>query len=288
MTIEVAHKGIISKAQKRAEKRKIEASFLEEFGMLAGNRKKRAKERQIATNAKSLLFVKISLLVIIHGYNVKRIFVKALLLFLSSVAFAGINEHRDFQLWIFDSISKEISDKNTLFIESEVRFADDASNFHIGYIQALLRHEIRPWLFIVPGYRQLWVRGSNTAPVRTTYNPFIDGVIKLSFEHFVLFDRNRLQYVIFEQLENRVVYRNRIYLTTIKTFGRAIARPFISDEVFFVEGLGFEQNRISVGLALAAESDASPKLFYMLRHRKDLLRSWEYQNILGLMLFVNF
>lgn len=206
----------------------------------------------------------------------------------AATLFAEINDNGDFQTWWFNSYHKSVKDKSTFYLEWEVRFGDNSSKLYLGYAQALYKHDFTSHISIAPGYRQQWAKPSSLRLFRPTYNPFIDVIFKFEPPHLIVYDRSRIQYIISEDRKNLFLYRNRIYVTTKKFFGPLKGQPFISEEVFFVEDIGFEQNRLNFGLSWVLDDDINPKIFYMVRHRKDLVRGWEYQNVFGLMLFTNF
>lgn len=216
-----------------------------------------------------------------------KIALPSLLLLLSqqSSLFSQINSNHDFQTWIFESMNKKVSKKDTFYLESEVRFGDDSGQLYLTYIQALLKHEFTPYLSVAPGYRQLWARTAAFSDFRPTFNPFIDIILKQETPLLILYDRSRIQYIIFEHLKNALLYRNRLYVTTVKDFGKMKAKPFVSDEIFFLERLGYQENRLNIGLSWPIE-EMSANISYMLRYRKDLAREWSHQNILYLSLFI--
>lgn len=165
-------------------------------------------------------------------------------------------------------------------IQTELRFADDVSKAYFTYIQG--QYIFKPTLCFsfAPGYRQQYSR-SELRDWRHFYSPMADINFMGDFKQFKWIDRSRIQYVVGPD-RNRALYRNRLRFTLP---GKTISYT-LDDEIFFTQGAGFSQNRLSFGPIINIGPYFSTRLFYMLRHIK--ISDWRVNHVFGCYLFYNF
>ncbi|MFZ0565049.1 MAG: DUF2490 domain-containing protein [Chlamydiales bacterium] len=191
-------------------------------------------------------------------------------------------ENNDFELWLQEGVQKEINEKWSCRLNSEFRFARGASFLYLTYAEFLFVYQPSDWLELVGGYRQLGVFSPLTKKLEPVENPLIDLIFYFSSKEWKWSNRNRVQYIIPSGVvKNFWVYRNRLRLTSPWKLTQIKLIPFVDDEVFFRERVGFSENRFAIGGTVQPPDSYHVRTFYMLRHIK-LLDRWTHQNILGL------
>lgn len=209
-----------------------------------------------------------------------RFLVILLTFFLSSLHGGGFNRDNDFQVWIYDGVHTKLSKRTSLYLESELRYGDNASLLYFYYLQTRFFFSPCKWLDIAPGYRQIFsLRSPEDHTWRPIYNPLTDVIFKKEFRKWEFSDRSRFQYLIFEDEKNAWLYRNRLQIRAPWKIGRIGIHPQISNELFFRERRGFAQNRFAVGGIFPLAKKIEGSLQYMLRSLKDIEGNWRNHHI---------
>lgn len=203
-----------------------------------------------------------------------------------SKASGAIEEDGDFQLWLFNSVHKKLSEKQSLYLEGELRYGNNASTLYLFYLQARLLYTINERLKFYPGYRQLYFLSVSDRRWEAQYEPFLDIIAIRSIKNWEITDRNRFSYLFFEERENRWQYRNRLMIKTPWKIGKMQFNPLVFDEVFFREKEDFRENRFGLGGEIPFFKNRIT-LLYVIRSRK-FQESWRRSNILWLQLNSSF
>lgn len=195
---------------------------------------------------------------------------------LKSAIFGQVNRNGDFQYWYYLSVEKTLIDAWSSRLIGVMRWGDDASQLYFTYGQWQMVYT-KKCFEIAPGYRQEYFK-----PLRdwsTRYNPLID--ISLFFPgKWRWEDRNRIVYHIPEDSDSAWIYRNRLRLISPQIMPLFKLKLFVDDEVFFHEGFGFVQNRLSIGLVGDPTSWLTGRIYYMYRNLR-VGEIWTYQNVLA-------
>jgi len=208
-------------------------------------------------------------------------------IFFPCLSWAEINQNGDFQIWNRNFAGVHLGKKWTFISQLEFRWGDDASTLYYTLLQPQLRYTPVPWLIIAPGYRQFWQRNLVKESLRPGYAPVLDISFLILMQDWQIRDRSGIEYIIHRSNPNHFLYRNRLRIIPPWSFTRFGINPFIEDEIFIRERVGFEQNRLLAGLFYLLQKNTSGELFYMLRYLKTG-RSWTYQNVLGLVILFSF
>jgi hypothetical protein len=196
---------------------------------------------------------------------------------LPSTIYGQVNHNGDFQVWSYLSIEKEINSAWRSRFLGVMRWGDDASTLYFTYAQwqAVYRNKD---LEIAPGYRQEYFKPGREWFAR--YNPLIDITLFFPCTTWRWEDRNRFVYQIPQNVSSSLIYRNRLRVTSPELTSFFKLKLFLEDEVFFQEGVGFNQNRVAIGLVGSLTSYLDGRLYYMYRTLKQG-STWTYQNVLA-------
>ena len=202
-------------------------------------------------------------------------------------AWCHVNQNGDFQVWFRSEIWNYFSSQGFTLVEAEGRWGNNASKLFLTYIQGQIGYQPVPWFYIAPGYRQQFQR----YPVvsnhwRLHYMPFIDATFFWPVT-MMLSDRNRLIYSMIDSIPAYWVYRNRLRFIMPWSFAYSRINPYIENEIFIHQGLGFNQDRAAGGFMIAITKNLTGRIYYMCRFNKNL-SNWIHQNILGIGLVGNF
>lgn len=205
-------------------------------------------------------------------------------LFCSISLYSTVNDNGDFQIWQRDTCNIALSKKMQLKFETEFRFGNDAQELFFKYGQAGLVYKHRLWLKVSPAFRFIARRSDSDAGWVAICDPMLDieTTNKVGKGEFKW--RNRLEYFILSGQENAFLYRMRVRYNFPKAH---YVVPFIDEELFFFEGQGYNQNRLTLGLSWKVGNRLSLSPSYMLRH-DDFTDMWRYQNVLNLHFHMRF
>ncbi|MCH9609704.1 MAG: hypothetical protein S4CHLAM45_00940 [Chlamydiales bacterium] len=180
---------------------------------------------------------------------------------------------------MYYSGTKNLSKKSNLYFEAEQRWRKHASEMHLYYFGIYYGYYFSNCFEVRPGYRQWWriVRGK----WEPLYTPLLDGIYSNSYGKWKFRNRSRGEILIFgEDRKSEWRFRN---LTEIKlpiALGKMELTPYIFDEVFFRETVGFVQNRISGGGEFKITDKLTGRIGYIYRTLKGA-RQWNVDNVLA-------
>jgi len=178
-----------------------------------------------------------------------------------------LNQDNDVQLWLKGSIKKELLCWLAADFTSESRFGGNASIFYFTYVQGRLMFTLGEGVVIAPGFREEYFRLGSDAKWISTPVPMTDIIFKFKSGKWKFRDRNRIQYLLFDDLPKAWQYRNRLTILFPRKTGSSF-NPLISEEVFFREGRGFFENRVEMGGFYTLDSWGETGLLYILRTRE--------------------
>jgi len=203
-----------------------------------------------------------------------------------NIAYARFNKDGDFQVWEIQTLERVIGDKFGVRIDNELRIGDDVSTVFYLYVQGFLDYKPFNWLMLAPGYRQEWVRIDGT--LKPQYVPQFDTFFIYVRDKIVISNRNRVGYLIRYKESNSAFYRGRLRFSFPLRKESLFIQPYVDNEIFIVQGRGFNQNRSSIGVLFKVTDHFDPRLFYLLRLDKKEDGSWKHINVLGVHLYFTY
>lgn len=192
-----------------------------------------------------------------------------------------INGQNDTQLWIFDYVQKKISERVVIAIENEQRWGGDISTLYFSYVQSRIFFTVTDWLQVVPGFRERRSLRTREDKWISAHEPLLDIFLSTSICEWQIRDRQRAQYIIEEDRPNLWQYRHLVTLISPWKWGKMRLNPFIADEVFFRETLGFFENRFQLGARIPL-GDYDFFTFYYMRRLIKNSEQWIHQNVIWL------
>ena len=206
------------------------------------------------------------------------------LFFASASIFASlsnINKDNDFQIWNLNSIEFKVYKQWSLRFTTEYRFGDDASTLFYKYFQGQIPFRVNKWLKITPGYRQEYIRTRTPRKWNSLNIPMMDITFIMPTSPWVIFNRNRTEYIMGSHFKNFWLYRNLTSITFPIVIPHIYFSPVIGEEAFFRQYSGFSQNRLSIGLMSKFSKNVQINMFYIYRNLKRLI-GWNSQNIVNI------
>ena len=211
-------------------------------------------------------------------------------LFLPLALIAHQNKKRDFQVWNTDSITIPLSKRVFFSSDIEFRYKKYARNLYYKQVQAQLHFYLTPSMTIGPGYKQISHLINHQWDKEHT--PLCDLMFYLLKNTWQLSDRNRIEYRILPNSmldgKNRWVYRNRLSLMPPFQLIPFQLSCYLSDEIFWQEGLGISENRALFGLVSPSRRKCWLSIYYMRRWLKTLQKNHLHQNIIGINILFRF
>ncbi len=172
-----------------------------------------------------------------------------LLAMLSPLTAREINGDGDFQWWMHEEVDKPIGKKMGLLFRAEQRWAGDSSTLYFQYLQGNVRLDLTDWLEFAPGYRQSFILNNQIRKWHKTYAPMFFLILHKDWKGWEASLRHQVQYLIFqENRPNEWLFRFRPMLFFPIEFGKIKAKPYLFDELFFTDRVGFFENRAGGGL----------------------------------------
>jgi hypothetical protein len=209
----------------------------------------------------------------------KLILLVSAFLFLAALKAYAYDNH-DFQVWNTESEEFKISDNSKIGLEQEMRWGDNANQFFYQHYDIGYFYKLKKWLQLGGGYRHILELKSGKWKVE--YQPYLSGTIYWKFAGCAFDSRSRLEYKHYEYQQDTWSYRNKFTMKLPWKFTKLEIQPFISDEIFvkFAGWSGFNQNRLSGGLAMKIFKNLNGEIYYMLQSLKSA-GVWKENNVLG-------
>ena len=208
-----------------------------------------------------------------------------LLLFPLSL-FASLDGPGDLQLWNTDSINIHLTRRTLLQGQTEFRYGKDSSKLYYKHYQGLVTFIRSTHVLIAPGYRQVYWRTSKKW--EKEYNPMLDITLQTKTRsRWFIADRSRIVYRILDG-HDHWLYRNRLEILTPWRFTRRGIGPYFSEEFFWEESRGINQNRLIFGLRIPYHERTQLDLYYLYRAFKNAHKDWINQNIIGVHFSLHF
>lgn len=219
----------------------------------------------------------------------KRIVCIAAVLVLATAAHAFAYAEGDFQIWQTTAQDIALMKGAKLAFEQEFRYWNDSSelyyqHYDFGLVLGLSRH-FDLGLF----YRQIYERRKTGSKFLPEECPSINATLKTDLWGYVLEDRNRFEYRIFDYQGDNCRYRNKVTLRAPWKLTPLKIQPFLADEIFIRidDSVVFNQNRFSAGASIDLMRNVRGEIYYTLKSDRGRVK-WTDANILGLKLKASF
>lgn len=189
-------------------------------------------------------------------------------------------ERLEYQGWFFNSTKFKINERKRFYFENEERWGDQISHLILTYVQLRYGVQIGKYFEVAPGYRQQWdLVGEKWQP---RYDPLVDITWTHKFGKWQVRDRVRSHYFFKPDGDNHWTIRNFTQLSLdLKSLS-----PFVADEVFFREYVGFFENRLLLGAQVPVSDKLKCSVYYMWRRVKPV--SWVSTRIFGTFILINY
>jgi hypothetical protein len=223
------------------------------------------------------------------GGKMKKIFLLIGLVLILAVK-AHAYDDGDFQIWNTDVEELQLKKDLKLVFEQEFRWANNAREFYYQHYDVGLAYALNKVLSLGAGYRQIYSRTASR-PWLSESSPYAFVTFSGEFAGFKFDDRNRLEYQYYSYQSDTGRYRNKFTVKAPWKFTRFQIQPFVSDEIFIMigNGQGFNQNRLSGGLAFSPLKNLKAEIYYMLLSSKSASTGmWKDYNVLGTKIKISF
>jgi len=178
-----------------------------------------------------------------------------------AIVFTGQTHARELQLWTLGVIESPVNSCWRLETHYSARYDLDHHQPFLYYIEIdLVRNLPMDWEF-VPGYRHQYFQTTH-ADWQSHPVPFLSLIKKQSLEAFTLYHRSRLE---FRTLERKWHFRQKITCLFPDIACCCHIRPVAYEEIFFLEGTGFEQNRFFIGFSKEFSEKSELAVGYLAR-----------------------
>jgi hypothetical protein len=199
-----------------------------------------------------------------------------LMLFIAKTVFAS-----DWQFWNAYSVEGKIAKSWNVKVEEELRFGDDISRLMLHQTDIGFTYAVADWFDAGIHYRQIYEK--KAGDWKEENRSHVSGTFKWTWYDLAFSDRNSVEFRNREDAKDIWRYRNRLTLTLPAEWTRFSIQPYVSDEIFIVDGSGVNQNRLSAGLKMKALKHLKSILYYVWRTDENE-DEWDDTNVIGLKL----
>ena len=202
---------------------------------------------------------------------------------------AATYQEGDFQIWHTEAQDITIVKGAKAAFEQEFRYWNDSTELHYQHYDFGLVLSPNKYFDLGLFYRQIYERRKTGSKFLPEECPNINATIKYDLWGFMLKDRNRFEYRIFDYQDSNCRYRNKVTLKLPWTVTPWKIRPYFADEIFvrIDDNMVFNQNRFTAGLGMEFCRSIKGEVYYLLKSDRGRTK-WTDANILGLKLKVAF
>lgn len=201
--------------------------------------------------------------------------------------------YADWEWWNEDEIVWKVKDRIELSFAAEQKLKNGMGEIYCYNFVSGLAYEFKEWLDLGINYHY---EKEREYVCEDTWEDWLDEhriqlepTLKWKWGNFKFSDRNRFEYRILQERENKWRYRNRIKVKTDVEFCEIEFTPFCSEEIFIdFEGDGLYKNRLSVGVSKEFWSFLELELFYLLESCEENDRWHHSTNVLGTTIVISF
>ncbi|OGX14849.1 MAG: hypothetical protein A2166_06085 [Omnitrophica WOR_2 bacterium RBG_13_41_10] len=217
---------------------------------------------------------------------IKRTIFMAMLV-LTAISSAYAYDDGDFQIWNTDVEEFKVNKDSKIAFEEEFRWGNNASEFYYQHYDIGFFHNLKKWLNIGGGYRQVYELKKGKFKLEN--EPYVTMTLLWDLKGFKFDDRSRIEYRYFDYQDDSWRYRNKIAVKLPWKFTKLEIQPYLSDEVFigFSTISEFNQNRFSSGLSMNLTKKLKAEIYYMLQSTKSSGK-WVDANVFGTKMKITF
>jgi hypothetical protein len=205
-----------------------------------------------------------------------------------SAANTEINKDHDWQFWNRYSLNSKLTEKMTAQLSTEARFGADFTRHYYQHAQLSFNYRLTDNFMISPGIRESYSLLTSSA-IRDDWGHNHELLLAMNCNwkmgDWNFSDRNLFHFVhasANQNIKNYTLYRNCIkaQLPCCKLTSLQLV-PFISDELFFKESVGYFRNRAQIGVTAQLLEKVSMNLFYQWQ-TTETSTGWRTLNAFGL------
>ena len=160
----------------------------------------------------------------------------------------------DWQAWIDQSVSRDLSDRATVRVVQSFRYSFDESQLATYYLEAGGTWTAWSWLDLGAGYRQQYDRRDGHWVEES--RPYADATPRWKARLATLSDRNRLEYRFRDGQDDIWRYRNKLTLQWNAWEAGFGLKPYVAAEAFVDESADLQdRNRTRFALGIRTDPD---------------------------------
>jgi hypothetical protein len=210
---------------------------------------------------------------------VKRIYHLILLLGIGIIS-SRLAQADDFGYWGAYNMTFPINTKVDLIVRPELRFNDDAGNFHYMELQSGAAWHVHKHLDLASYF--VFTRNKKDAldTFYTQYVERLDVTPKWTLATLPMTLRNRFEFRQMDGGTNR--YRARFQINAPQAYTMVKLLPYIADEPFYDFDLKeYNQNRFFTGVIFPVDTRTDLNLYYLRQSTLAENGGWSFNDILG-------
>ncbi len=202
----------------------------------------------------------------------------------------SVNQKHDKQIWASTGVAGNFTEKLSMNFTEELRWGNDCGKLYFQLTQLTFAYDLTHYLELSGGFRNVSrLRNSRSGTWFHAYSALARATFFFQRNGWTLSSRNWIQkeWVPSSFISDFWLYRNKIVLQTPVHLITKKMPFYIYDEVFFVQGRGFSQNRFAGGVALNWTPHTTGYIEGMYRRLKTL-RGWVPETVFNLSLSFQF
>lgn len=186
----------------------------------------------------------------------------------------------DWQIWPRISLEGTLRDVWKVYLDEEFRIGDGMSDRYFHRTDFGIGRRIASWLSVELHYWHSYAKSGGVWIEEQ--RPFANVIATWRLGCLSFKDRNRFEFRIFNEKENRQIYRNALTVTPPFRFTSFRIQPYLTNEIFIqLDRVEFVRNRIYIGLKVKPLEKVGIDLYYMLQ--EDLKQiAWYDTHVAGI------
>ncbi|MCK5528100.1 MAG: DUF2490 domain-containing protein, partial [Kiritimatiellae bacterium] len=217
---------------------------------------------------------------VVISRNIVVVAVATVILTLTSVGNAKVNEDGDLQFWTHEVGMMKITDNVTGTFDAMFRFGDDMSDFWYQHYDAGVLFKVSKWLSIKPSYRIKMINldsfdGDKWLNIN---NPSLNFIFSHKLGKTKLKNNCRFSYWNYDEDFNRkdlLYYRNIFMVFAPWSWTSAKIKPYVREDFFFNCDINeVDRNRLSLGLLSNKSKHVTPSIYMMVQSYNHAKNGW--------------
>jgi len=195
------------------------------------------------------------------------------------------NNNGDFGIWNYDAFLLQSSPCSQFLVSSNFRAEKEATRFYFFRQHFEYMWFPKPCFAIGPAYRQVFFQQLPSYLWAPAYYPNMNFYLLWNTQHFNWRHRSRIAYTfchlkIFEHgVVPGWVYRDQLWVETKQGYSYLNVHGLAAAEFFFIETLGFEEYRLTIGALGHLYQQLQWEVGYRYLSNKNFQDMWSHKNI---------